>query len=222
MRLFSEEAKNKSDQLIFTSPMSISQIVLGKYFAALFLFFIALLITIVFPIALSFFGNIPSAQIIGTYIGHLILAACFISVGLFISSLSENQIVVAISSFATIFLFFILDSITTTLPTNKIASSIFILALIFALSLYVFRQTKDRVMSVVCFIVFILGLILSFIFNLNILDSTMYKVLGWFSLLSRFNNFGNGVLSVSDIIYYFSFIILFLYLTINKLECRRY
>jgi ABC-2 type transport system permease protein len=222
MRLFSEEARNKSDQLIFTAPVSSLSIVLGKYFAALFLFFIAMLITVIFPIILSFFGALPVAQIVGTYIGNFLLAACFISVGLFISALSDNQVAVAITTFGSIFLFFILDSLSAAMPVNKSTSTIFLLLLIIILSNYIYNRTKIFLMSFICFLIFTVALIIAYILNLEFLDAVILKISNWFSLMSRFSNFASGILNLSDIIYYLSFVIFFLYLTMEKIESRKY
>lgn len=222
MKLYSEEAKNKTDQLLFTAPVSITKITLGKYFAAVILFLFALILTTIFPIVLSFYASLPVAQIFGTYLGYFLLGACFISVGIFISALSENQIAVSISTFAIIFLFYVLDSFALNLPTGKISSAIFILCLIILLSYLIYNRTKIFFVPLICFVIGLLSLIVAYFFDLNIFDSAIYKILSWFSLLSHFNNFGNGILNLSDIVYYVSFIILFLFLTVNTIEKRRW
>lgn len=222
MKLYSEEAKNKTDQLLFTAPVSITKITLGKYFAAVILFFFALTLTTIFPIVLSFYASLPFAQIFGTYLGYFLLGACFISVGIFISALSENQIAVSISTFAIIFLFYVLDSFALNLPTGKISSAIFILFLIILLSYLIYNRTKNFFVPLICFVIGLLSLIVAYFFDLNIFDSAIYKILSWFSLLSHFNNFGNGILNLSDIVYYVSFVILFLFLTVNTIEKRRW
>jgi len=216
MRLFSEEAKNKTDQLIFTAPVSMTRIVLEKYFAALILFLIAMLISMIFPAVLSLYGKLPIAQITGTYVGYFLLGACFISVGIFISALSENQIAVAISTFGIIFLFYILDSLAYGLPTGKNSSAVFIFLIFILLAKFIYDQTRIFFVAVFLFVLLSVFLICAYIFNFSILDSAMYKILSWFSLMSRFNNFSGGILNFADIIYYISFVILFLCLTISR------
>jgi ABC-2 type transport system permease protein len=95
MRLLSEERKNKTDQLLLTSPASITAIVLGKYFAALSVFIITLVITIMYPVILFIYGNPSVTEIIGGYLGFLFLGSALIAIGVFISALSENQIISA-------------------------------------------------------------------------------------------------------------------------------
>lgn len=222
MKLYSQEAKNKTDQLLFTSPVSITKITLGKYFAALILFLSALILTSVFPVTLSFYGSLPVSQILGTYLGYFLLAACFISVGIFISSLSENQIAVSISTFAVIFVFYIMDSLISNLPTGKNSSAVFIFSLAIGLCYMIYTRTKNILSSIIIFITMLITFSVAYFYNLSIFDSAMYKILSWFSLLSHFNNFGSGILNLSDIIYYLSFIVFFLFITINTIEKRRW
>ena len=81
MRLLSEEKKQRTDQMLLTSPVSIPAIVLGKYLAAVTVFLISLVITGIFPVILSFFGTVAVAQILGSYIGFCLLCSAFIAVG---------------------------------------------------------------------------------------------------------------------------------------------
>ncbi len=98
MRLISEETRQKTDQLLITSPLSITGIVLGKYLAAVGVFFITLVITVIYPVIMSFFALAGLAwwEILGSYIGFFLLGSSFISVGLFFSSMTDNQLIAAV------------------------------------------------------------------------------------------------------------------------------
>ena len=111
MRLISEETRQKTDQLLITSPLSITGIVMGKYLAAVGVFVITLLITVLFPVIMSFFALLGLGwwEILGGYIGFLLLGCSFISVGLFFSSLTDNQLIAAMITFAALLLIWILD-----------------------------------------------------------------------------------------------------------------
>jgi ABC-2 type transport system permease protein len=100
MRLFSEEKKQGTDELLFTSPISTLHIVLGKYFAGLAFYFVLLIPTILFQSLLFAYGDPELLPVISGYIGLLFLGSAFISVGLFISTMTENQIIAAIGGFA--------------------------------------------------------------------------------------------------------------------------
>jgi len=109
MRLFSEEKRRQTDELLFTSPISVNQIILGKYFASLFVLLVMLFLTGIFSIFVFAYGNPEPAPILNGYLGLFLMGAAFISAGIFFSSLTENQIVSAILTFGALLLFWILN-----------------------------------------------------------------------------------------------------------------
>ena len=119
MRLLSEETKQKTDQLLLTAPVNIVGIVMGKFLAAVTVFVIALAITAIFPVILSFYGTIAVAEIIGSYLGFFLLGSSFIAVGLFISSITDNQIVSAVATFAAVFVLLMVETIVSSASPRK-------------------------------------------------------------------------------------------------------
>ena len=111
MRLFSEEKKQKTDQGLLTAPVSLTGIVLGKYFAALTIFLIATAITFVFGVILSLFGTVAWMTLLSNFLAIVLVGAAFIAVGLFISSLTENQIAAAVASMVILLMFFLVDTL---------------------------------------------------------------------------------------------------------------
>jgi len=109
MRLFSEEKKRQTDELLYTSPISISQIILGKYFASLFVLLAMLLLTGILSIFTFAYGNPEIVPLLNGYLGLFLMGAAFIAAGIFFSSLTENQIVAAVLTFGTLLLFWILN-----------------------------------------------------------------------------------------------------------------
>ena len=99
MRMFSEERKNGTEQLLLTSPRSVTSIVLGKFFAAVVVILITLILSIIYSVIISFFGNINIPTIIATMLGFLLVAMAAISIGMLASSITENQIISAIITF---------------------------------------------------------------------------------------------------------------------------
>ena len=109
MRLMSEEKKQKTDQCLLTAPVNLAAIVMGKFFAALCVFLIGMVIYIPYILVLyKLAGSIAWATVIGNMFALLLLGASFISIGMLISSLTENQIVAAIASFIVIMLFYMI------------------------------------------------------------------------------------------------------------------
>ena len=116
MRLMSEERKNKTDQMMLTAPISLFSIMLGKYLAAVCVFAVTLLVMFIYPIILTVFGDPSWGEIVGGMIGFLLLGSTFISIGLFMSSLSENQVVAAASTFAVLLVLYFVDTIKLNVP----------------------------------------------------------------------------------------------------------
>ncbi len=96
MRMFSEERKNGTEQLLLTSPRSVTSIVLGKFLAAVAVIVITLLLSIIYAVIISFFGNVNIPTLIVTMLGFLLVAMAAISIGMLASSITENQIIAAI------------------------------------------------------------------------------------------------------------------------------
>ncbi len=222
MRLFAEESKQKTDQLLFTAPAKISEIVLGKFFASTLLFLIGLLITLTFPIIISPFGQVITPQLLSSILGYILLISCFISVGVFISSLTDNQITAAAFTFATVFLFFVLNTIIKSLPADRISTLTFLFFVCIIISVIFYDSTKSKIASLVALVLSFGTVFIVFSINPTLFDNGLFKILSWFSLLGRFEGFIIGTINLSDVIYYISFVVIFIYLTIANLEKKRW
>ncbi len=222
MRLFAEETRQKTDQLLFSAPITVPDIVGGKFFAAVILFLIGMAITLIFPLTLSRFGDIDWGMTLVGLFGYFMMGTCLISVGLFISVLTDNQIVAAAATFAAVFLLLMMDNISSSAPITVAASLIFITVVILGIALVIYSSTKNfpaaGIFTLLCFVV-TGGL---YLFKPNLFDGVIVSALGWFSVLNRFENFYMGVLSISDVVYYITFSLAFLYITVNVIEKRRW
>lgn len=98
MRTFSEELRQKTDQLLLTSPVKLSSIVMGKFLAAYAVFCSVMALTLVWILIISIFGEPNTAEVVGNYIAMLAVAGVYVAIGVFVSSLTENQIVAALGS----------------------------------------------------------------------------------------------------------------------------
>jgi len=116
MRLIAEEKKSGTIELLVTKPVLDSEIVLGKFIAAWLLTAAALLPTVLYYVTVAVLGKIDTGQVIGGYLGLLFLAGAWISVGIFASSLTENQVVAFIFALLMVFVFFMLDKVVMYVP----------------------------------------------------------------------------------------------------------
>ncbi len=112
MRLFSEEKKQKTEQGLLTAPVSLGEIVFGKYFAALALYTIALLMPFVYALILSKFGVVEWGMVFANFLALFLMGAAFIAVGGLVSALTENQIAAAVMAFVAFMMLYLVDTIT--------------------------------------------------------------------------------------------------------------
>ena len=222
MRLLSEETKQKTDQLLLTSPVSVVGVVLGKFFAAVTVFIIALVITMLFPLILSFYGSIAVAQIIGSYIGFFLLGSSFIAVGLWISSITDNQIVSAVATFASVFLLLMVETIVSSASGNLTFSFIFALIIALLIATYFYSNTKDWSVGVIVFIVEAAVLAILYLKKPGVFYGLAGNFASMFAVLTRYNNFAMGILDLGSVVYFISFIGVFLYFTVRVIEKRRW
>ncbi len=109
MRLFADEKKMRTEELLLTSPLRLSAIIIGKYLAALIIYAIILLLTATYTVFVFVFGNPELAPLLTAYLGLFLLGAVFIAIGLFASALTENQVIAAVISFSSIILIWVIS-----------------------------------------------------------------------------------------------------------------
>jgi ABC-2 type transport system permease protein len=222
MRLFAEETRQKTDQLLYTSPLKIGYVVAGKYLSALSFLLAAMLLTALFPFALSFFGPLPYAKTIACMTGYFLLGGAFISAGMFVSVLTDNQIVAAFGSFLFLFMLYSLYGLIAIVPADTASSVIFTGIMWLGFCFVLYNATKNIYAGIIAAILGAAAIGTALYINPVIFDGTISKFLGWFSLMARFDNFYQGILNLSDIVYYITFSAAFIYLTVNVIEKRRW
>jgi ABC-2 type transport system permease protein len=109
MRLFAEERRNQTIQLLLTSPVTTLEIVLGKFLSAFLLVAVMVGTTLFYPIILALTGNPDFGPIFGSYLGTLLMASCVLVIGMVYSAMSENQIIAGALSFATGLFFWLIS-----------------------------------------------------------------------------------------------------------------
>lgn len=194
MRSFAEEKKMRTEQMLMTAPISTTEMVLGKYFAALTMFVGSLLVSCINFLPLYIVADEEKAAaataeqaanigpstpyIVGSIIGMIFLGAAFVAIGVFISALTENQLSAAVSTIA------VVAFLVSVGLVNQIGSD----------------EEGTRLIS----------------------SYAVRSVLDWVSVLSRFGNFKNGLLDFAAIFYFLSFAFVFIFLTVRVYEKRRW
>jgi len=108
MRLLAEEKRSGAAELLFTYPLTDWAVILGKFLSALLVYALLLGLTLVYPLAFSWVGRVDWGVLVSSYLGLLLLGGACLALGLFASSLTENQIIAAVLAFALLLLFWLL------------------------------------------------------------------------------------------------------------------
>lgn len=124
MRLMADENKQKTDQLLLTSPISLPRLVMGKFFSAFAVILACVLIFAVYGIVLSCFAAVNWAVIWGNIVGMSLLGAVYVAAGLFVSTLTENQMIAAVGSIGLNIAFMLIDSFAALMPTEFLANAL--------------------------------------------------------------------------------------------------
>ena len=223
MKCFSEERKNKTDQLLLTSPVSVFSIVMAKYLSLLTVFAIPLAIFCVCPLLIASFGN---NYLLGDYLGIISLffmGSMLISIGMFVSTLTENQLISAIISFAVMLVLFMWNSIVSYIPNTSVASLVGLFVVLAALLLIIYSMTKNKLLTIIVGVAGTAVLVVLYLLNPNMFYSLIPNVLGSFSLTTPFYNYAMYyIFDLGGIILYISVSALFVFLSMQMIQKRRW
>lgn len=222
MRVFPEERKLKTEQLLYSLPLKMSEIVCGKYFAALVILAIPLAVSAVYPVILSAYGTVNFGIVYTTLLGFFLLGAALAAVCMFISSLTENQILAAIFSFIVLFINYFIGNLTNYFSSSTGAGFISLTAVILAVALLVRLVTKNKFLARITLAVLLAALIAVAVINSSLIAGIAGKVLGKLALFDGFYNIVYGIFDLKTILLYISTAVIFTFLTVQALERRRW
>ena len=222
MRSFAEEKRSKTDQLLLTSPVSVSGIVMGKYLALLAMFAVPVAIFSLYPLIMLLLGGVDLVASYAGILGYFFMGAACIAVCMYLSTLTENQIIAALSGFGVLLVAYLLPSIQTLFTTGSgLAMAAFVVILL-AASVIVGLRSRTLTLGAGVFLVGFVLLTILFNTKSAALTSAFTSVLGALALFEPFLEFVYGLFSVTALVYYLGVIVLFLFLTGQTLEKRRW
>ena len=222
MRVIAEERKQKTDQLLYSLPITTTQVIVGKYLALLAVYMIPLCIVALYPLIFSQFGDVYLLTSYGSMLAFFIMGAALIALGVFISSLTDNQGFAAGIGIAVILLNYFSVSLSEYVSTTAFGSVVALCVIILALGAVIKHLTKNENLAYgVCFILIAAIAITSFV-NGGIFEGLLPSIMTKLSLFDRFTGFVNGVFDMTSVVYYASVIVFFLFLSVQSLEKRRY
>lgn len=222
MRIMAEENRQKTDQLLFTSPISVTKVMVGKYLAMLTLLGIVMGSVCLQPAILSQYGNVNFAGAYVSILGIFLLGATYISIGLFVSSVTESQVVAAVVTFVIILFTNLVDAIAGLFGTDAFTAWIVFAVCFIVISAVTYFTMHNAIVTAGVFAVTELTLALIYLIRPVTLEGSIEKVFGWFSVIGRLGSFTAETFSLADTVYYLSVSAVFVFLSIQSVEKRRW
>lgn len=222
MRVIAEERRQKTDQLLYSLPISTTQVVLGKYLALLVVYLIPLAVISAYPLIFAQYGEVYLLTAYGSILAFFVMGAALIALGMFISSLTDNQGFAAGIGIAVILLNYYSVSLSESVSSTAAGSLIALAVLIILLWFVIRHLTKNESMAWAVCLVLYAAMLIGFWLDSDAFEGLLPSIMTRLSLFERFYVFVNGVFDMTGIAYYLSVIVLFLFLSVQSLEKRRY
>ena len=223
MRIVAEENRQKTDQLLYTAPVSLTKIIVGKYLAVLTLFSCAFIPICIYPLIIHMYGtDVRLAPAYSSIIGFYLLGAATIAIGLFISSLTESQVIASVVSFITLLLTFLLSNITGMLPTEAVSQCVMIAVLWLVICLVFYHMMNNVTVLVMMAVIGEAAIWIIYAVKSSLYESLLTNILNTLALSTRFDDFSLGILNYDAIVYYVSIAFLFVFLTIQMIKKKRF
>lgn len=222
MRVLAEERRQKTDQLLYSLPITTTQVVLGKYLALLAVYLIPLAVICVYPLIFAQFGEVYLPTSYGSIFAFFVMGAALMAVGVFLSSLTENQGFAAGITIVVILFNYYSVSLSEYISSTAFGSLIALDVLAILLGFLIRYLTRNEGLAYGVALALVLALAAAFLVDSSMFEGLLPAVMEQLSLFERFNTFVNGVFDVTAIVYYLSVIGFFLLLSVQSMEKRRY
>lgn len=223
MRSFSEERKTKTDQLLLTAPLSLTKVVLGKYFAMVTVLAVPNVIFCLFPLLIKLQGTAYLLVDYSSIAVFFLLGCVYLAIGMFMSSLTESQIIAFISTFGILLLLYLWDGILAFLPSSALSGMIGILLILTLIVVYIYHMTKNWMLAAGIEAVGIAAALIVYFVKSSLYENLLTKLLGRLALADVFMNISSSnIVDVSGLLLYVSILIIFVFLTIQTIQKRRW
>lgn len=222
MRVLADEKRQRTDQLLYSLPLRLSDVVVGKYLAMLTVVAVPTLVMGLYPLVLTQFGSVylPTAYV--TLLAFFLLGAALLAIGMFISSVTENQVTSAVVCLVVLLVLYFISALSSFVSSTAYASliALCVVALLFGVLLYF--MTRNSVFASLVGVLCVAGLIVWYSVNPAAFSGLFPNIMQQLSLFDRFDGFVDGVLDWSGVVYFLSVVGVFLFLSTQSLEKRRW
>lgn len=222
MRILAEERRQKTDQMLLTSPVSVFGIVMGKFLSLVVVFLIPIAVVCLYPVILGTLGTINYGVSYAAVFGFFLLGCATLSVGLFVSSLTESQVIAAVISFALLFLTYIMSGLEDYLPTEAVQTAVIYGIVVLLIAVVIYNMTKSVAATVIVGVIGEAAVVILYFVKSDLIAGSIQKIMSAFELTTHFENFINGMIDIKGIVYYISVIVIFVFLTMQSIQKRRW
>lgn len=222
MRILAEEKKNRTDQLLLTAPVSVWKVILGKYLSMVTIYAIPVVISAFYPLIMGRYGVISYPMAYVAVIGFFFLGCAQIAVGLFLSSVTESQVIAAVLTFGILFCSYMMDGIESFFSDTAVSSMVAFLILAVVVGIVVYQLTKNIIFSSCVGGVLVIGIAAVYFIKPTVFTGLIQKFLNLFAIANHFDNFVGGIFDVTGIIYMVSVVCIFVFLTVQCIQKRRW
>ena len=222
MRTLAEERRQRTDQLLYSLPITTTQMVLGKYLALLVVYLIPLAVISLYPLLFSQFGDVYLPTSYGSLFAFFMMGAALLAVGMFLSSLTDNQGFAAGIGIAAILLNYYSVSLAEYTSSTAMGSLIALYVIALLLGVVIRGLTRNENLAYGVAFVLIAALSVAYFVNSSAFEGLLPDIMTKLSLFRRFNSFVNGAFDLTAIVYYVSVMGFFLFLSVQSMEKRRY
>ena len=222
MKILADERRLKTDQLLLTAPLKVEDIVLGKYLALITIYAIPILIICLYPLIMSQFGTVSMFEAYTVILGFFLLGCADIAIGVYISSVTESQVIAAVITFGVLFVSFVMEGIAQFFSTAAVTSLVCYMVLVVILALIIEMMFRSKTIAVAVGAAGEIILLILYAVNSTLFESGIQKFLSIFNLAGHFNNFANGILDLSGVLYFVSVIGVCMLLTVQSILKRRW
>lgn len=222
MRTMAEERRQRTDQLLYSLPITTTQVVLGKYLALLVVYLIPLAVISLYPLLFSQFGDVYLPTSYGSLFAFFMMGAALLAVGMFLSSLTDNQGFAAGIGIAAILLNYYSVSLAEYTSSTAMGSLIALYVIALLLGVVIRGLTRNENLAYGVAFALIAALSVAYFVNSSAFEGLLPDIMTKLSLFRQFNSFVNGAFDLTAIVYYVSVMGFFLFLSVQSMEKRRY
>lgn len=222
MRVIAEERRQKTDQLLYSLPITTTEVVAGKYLSLLAVYLVPLTIICAYPLIFAQFGDVYLRTSYGAILAFFLLGAALIAMGVFISSLTESQGLAAGITIGVTLLNYFSVSLSEYVSTTAMGSAIAFIVIIAAVWAVIKFLTGNGTMAYIIAMALLVSLTVTMYIDSTLLEGLLPKIMTTLSLFDRFEVFVSGVFDLTGIVYFLSVTGLFLFLAVQSMEKRRY